>query len=250
MKRILDLIAILLPLLLLFMPLFRRIVFGKKRKGVDAVVYLQPGIFRFLQTFIIVLLLLIGIIRYLFYSETGSGNTVYKPEPLPVSKHSSSFNKSLQQVLNGYYSMTDAFAGNDTTAINQHALQLKVALDSFKVDELKKDSSIYLTALEPLANAKVETESITEDPSLDEKRGSLNILSDNLRNLLVIVKYDQAKVYWQECSGAFGEDRPGNWLSQSAVTKNRYPLKNNKDCGGPKDTLNYMPADIIMNKTN
>ncbi|MFI5133239.1 MAG: DUF3347 domain-containing protein [Chitinophagales bacterium] len=243
MKKIIDILGIVLPFLLLLMPLFRRLLFGKKRSGVGGAVYIQPGIIRFLYTFFIFLLLLLGITRYLFFSGSGSNGSDTKDIPLTVSKHSGTFNESLQHVLDAYYRMTDAFASSDTTAIDKYALQLKTALDGFKLDELKKDSSIYLTALDPVANAKAEVESIIKDPVIEEKRGSLNILSDNLRSLLVTVKYDMAKVYWQECSEAFGEDRPGNWLSRTVEVKNPYPLKDNKECGGPKDTLNYIPVD-------
>src|SRR5574338_1155629 len=225
MKKILDILAIVLPLLLLFLPLFRRIFFGKTKK-VDGVIAHQPVILRFFQTLLIIVLLLVGIIQYLFFRDGSTGHFGPKPEPLPVSKHSSAFNESLQNVLNAYYDLTDAFAGSDTVAIHTAATALKDAFDNFKIDELKQDSTIYLTAVDPGNNAKAELESILVDPSIDEKRESLNILSDNLRNLLVVVKYDLAKVYWQECDRAFGEDKPGNWLSRSADSKNPYPLKN------------------------
>ncbi len=246
MKNILDVLAILLPLVLLLLPLFRRIFFGKTKK-VDGVIAYQPWFFRFFRTLLIVALLLIGIVHYLFYRDGSSGHFGPKPEPLSVSKHSSAFNESLQNVLNAYYDMTDAFAASDTVAIHKAATVLKDAFENFKIDELKQDSVIYLTVIDPVNNARAELKSILQDPSIEEKRGSLNILSDNLRNLLVVVKYDLAKVYWQECDQAFGEDRPGNWLSRYTESKNPYPLKNNQPCGTPRDTLNYMEKDSAKN---
>ena len=246
MKKMLDILAIVLPLVLLLLPLFRRIFFGKTKK-VDGVIAYHPWILRFFRTLLIVALLLIGIVHYLFFRDGSSGHFGPKPEPLSVSKHSSEFNESLQNVLNAFYNMTDAFAANDTDAIHKSAAVLKDAFENLKIDELKKDSTIYLTAIDPVNNAKAELESILQDPSTEEKRGSLNILSDNLRILLVVVKYDLAKVYWQECDQAFGEDIPGNWLSRSTDSKNPYPLKNNQPCGAPKDTLNYMEQDSTKN---
>jgi hypothetical protein len=246
MKKILDILAIVIPLLLLLLPLFRRIFFGKTKK-VDGVIAYQPWFFRFSRTLLIVVLLLIGIIQYLFFRDGTSRYFGPKTEPLTVSKHSSAFNESLQNVLNAYYDMTDAFAVSDTVAIHTTATKLKDAFENFNIEELKKDSTIYLTVIDPVNNAKVELESILQDPSIDEKRGSLNILSDNLRNLLVVVKYDLAKVYWQECDQAFGEDKPGNWLSRSADSKNPYSLKNNQPCGSVRDTLNYMAPDSTKN---
>lgn len=242
MKNILDILAIVLPLVLLLLPVFRRILFGKIKKD-GASNYRQPLLIRFLRTFFLIILLLVGIIHFLFYRNASSDSSGPKPVPLSVSKHSASFNESLQNILKAYYDLADAFAGSDTTAIHKTATVLKEAFSSFNLDELKKDSSIYLTAIDPANNAKVELESILIDPSIEEKRGSLNILSDNLRILLVTVKYDLSKVYWQECDQAFGEDKPGNWLSPVTDSKNPYPLKNGQPCGAPRDTLNYMQAD-------
>ena len=120
--------------------------------------------------------------------------------------------------------------------------------------ELKKDTTgIYESALDPLANSKTEVASILADPSFAEKKGSLNILSDNLRILLISVKYDRAKLYWQECPMAFGEDRPGNWLSKSKEVRNPYmgvndPQYGDKmlNCGGPKDTIKF---EMIVDST-
>jgi hypothetical protein len=143
--------------------------------------------------------------------------------------------------------MTEAFVNADTTMINNAGTELKIALDSLKIEELKKDSLIYLTALDPYNNSKAETASILADPSIEEKRGSLNILSFQLRDLWSIVKYDREKTYWQECPTAFGEDRPGNWLSRNIETRNPYTKELN--CGGPKDTIKFdPPADTIQKK--
>jgi len=153
-------------------------------------------------------------------------------------------------MLNSYYQLTEAFVNWDTASINKYGNEFKVALDSVQINELQKDTVIYLTALDPLANAKTEINSILADPSINEKRGSLNILSDNIRSLLVTVKYDQAKIYWQECPMAFGEEKPGNWLSKTIDVRNPYlGTKDPKhgdnmlECGGPKDTINFIMAD-------
>jgi hypothetical protein len=202
-------------------------------------------------TFLAFLLLLMGLFRYFFIGSGGGGshNSGTPPVSLHVSKHSEAFNQSMGNILSAYYKMTEGFVTWDTASINGSGFELKVALDSLELDELKHDTTgIYETALDPLANAKTEVASILADPSLAEKRGSLNILSDNLRNLLVVVKYDRAKIYWQECPMAFGEDRPGNWLSKTTDIRNPYlgtkdPQYGDKmlNCGGPKDTIKFDP---------
>lgn len=244
MKKMLDILAIVLPLILLFLPFLRRLYTGKAEKNAEPAVR-SPWVIRFISGLLIVTLLLIGIVRYIFFNNSSSGPGDSIPEPLSVSKHSSAFNESLQNVLNAYYNLAGAFASGDTSSIHTTAVVLKNAFDNFKMEELKKDSTIYLTAIDPVGNSKAELESILIDPSMDEKRGSLNILSDNLRSLLVVVKYDLTKVYWMQCDLAFGEDKPGNWLSRSVDSKNPYSLKDGKPCGFPKDTLNYMQQEPV-----
>jgi len=237
MKKIIDILGIVLPALILLLGIIR--LFSTNRKGHNA-----------LTMFFAVLLLLLGTIRFLFFAGGGSNNSDSKQESLHVSKHSEAFNQSMENILNAYYKMAEGFVNWDTAVINSSGNELKTALDSLKIDELKKDTIIYQTALEPLANAQTEMAAILADPSIAEKRGSLNILSDNLRNLLVIAKYDRAKVYWQECPMAFGGDKPGNWLSKTIAVRNPYMgTKDPKygsdmlDCGGPKDTINFVPVD-------
>jgi Protein of unknown function (DUF3347) len=251
MKKLIDILAIVLPALLLIIGLWG---LPNKNRSLQSNKMYQPSakvrMLSALKILLYLLLLLIGIIRYLFFSNDHSGQSELKPEPLSVSKHSIVFNKSIQTMLNAYYKMTEAFVSLDTASISKYGTELKIALDSLQINELQKDTAIYLTALDPLANAKTEVNSILADPSINEKRGSLNILSDNIRNLLVIVKYDQAKIYWQECPMAFGEDRPGNWLSKTIDVRNPYlgtkdPQHKDEmlNCGGPKDTINFIMTD-------
>src|SRR5687767_2959409 len=240
MKKIIDILAIALPALIIILGLILAFSANKKRN------------YNGLILFFAVLLLMLGIIRYTFFSGGNNNNSDPKPEPLAVSKHSDAFNQSVGTLLNAYHGMTEAFVNWDTTGINKYAIDLKTSLDSLKVEELQKDSLIYLSVLDPLGNSKAEVASIIADPSIAEKRGSLNVLSDNIRNLLVIVKYDQAKLYWQECPMAFGDKIPGNWLSKTAEVRNPYlgtsdPKYGNSmlECGGPKDTINFMVPDTL-----
>lgn len=236
MKKVIDILEIVLPAVIIILGVIR--IFVKNTKGINGLII-----------FIAVLLLLGGTIRYLFFSGTGSGNSEPPRQSLPVSKHSEAFNQSMGSILNAYYKMTEGFVNWDTAVINAAGTDLKISLDSLKLEELKKDTTgIYESAVDPLANAKAEVASIIADPSISEKRGSLNILSDNLRLLLTAVKYDRAILYWQECPMAFGEDRPGNWISKTKDVRNPYlgtkdPQYGNKmlTCGAPKYTIKFDP---------
>jgi hypothetical protein len=254
---IVDLLSIGLPLLL--------IVFGILRVGTDisskrgsAKIKALNG----LTMFVAVILLLVGVVRYLFpmggsNSDHSSGE---KPKPIAVTKHSDVFNNSLEGVLYAYYKMTEEFVNWDTAGINQSASKLVMALDSVKTDELKKDTAkdadkIYLTAADFVSNSKNETNTILQQSSIDKKREILNELTDNLRNLLITVKYDKNKVYYQECPMAFNDELPGYWLSSTSIVRNPYLgnkhpkyLATMLTCGKPKDSINFIMPDTTQMK--
>jgi hypothetical protein len=245
MPKVLNILSIILPFLIVVLGLIRYYSDGKRN-------------FNGTITLLAFLLLLTGLFRYFFIGSGGGGSHKSGPPPvsLRVSKHSDAFNQSMGNILTAYYKMTEGFVNWDTSIINSSGNELRISLDSLKLEELRKDTTgIYESALDPLANAKAEVASILADPSIAEKRGSLNILSDNLRNLLVVVKYDRGKIFWQECPMAFGEDRPGNWLSQTIDVRNPYlgtkdPQYGDKmlNCGGPKDTIKFDPPVDTLKK--
>ena len=210
------------------------------------------------KVFAILVILLVLLAGYIWYSFKGGKKQPKGPKPvsLTVSKHSPAFNQSIQSLLDAYYILSEAFVNWDTALIATSGNKLKAALDNLKVEELKVDTTgIYETALDPLANAKNEAANILKEPSIENKRTAFNNLSENLRLLFIVVKYDQGKLYWQECPMAFGDDQPGYWLSKTDAVRNPYLGTSHpkyKDgmlnCGGPKDTINFMMPDTIGKK--
>lgn len=241
MKNVIEILGIVLPALIIVLGIVR--IFVKKTKGVNGLTMLFA-----------ILLLVAGLLQFFIFSnQRSANNSGSKAPPLTVSKHSEAFNTSMSSLLTAYYEMTEGFVNWDTAVINKAGSNLNLAFDNLNLDEIKKDSLIYQTALDPYKNAKNELRAIIADPSFAEKRGSLNILSDNIRNLLVIVKYDGAKVYWQECPMAFDDEKPGNWLSRTKDVRNPYlgtkdPKYGNSmlECGGPKDTINFVVESSIQ----
>ncbi len=164
-----------------------------------------------------------------------------------TSKHGSAFNESLNKMIDSYYKMSEGFVNWDSATIAMYSVELRSKVDSLQIDELKSDSSVYTKAVSQIGNIKAELDGIIQDPSLDEKRGSLNIMSKLLFEFLNTARYDVAKIYFQECPMAFDDVNPGNWLSPSEDVRNPYlGTKHPKyksgmlECGGPIDTLNYM----------
>lgn len=193
------------------------------------------------KVLLIYVVLIAGIITW--YYAVGKEKRIFddsKASALKVSKHSRDFNQSLEQVMDKYYKLTSDFVNGDTASINKTAAELKISLESLKIDELKNDSAIYETAASIWDNTKTEVSGMSGDPSLQAKREALNLFSNELFTLLLTIHYDLAKLYWQECSSAFGDDVPGNWLSESEQSKNPY---GKKDCATVKKVINFMPAD-------
>ncbi|MBL7740412.1 MAG: DUF3347 domain-containing protein [Chitinophagaceae bacterium] len=204
----------------------------------------------------ILLLLFVGYIWFFYFRGRKTRDNGPKPKPIAVSKHTPAFNSSADALLTAYYDLAESFVNWDTDLVNKQAAVLKTALDSLKVADLQKDTIIYETSLLFLENAKTETNNILQQPGLDKKKAALNNLTDNLRTLLITVKYDQAKVYYQECPMAFDNGQtPGYWLSPAKEVRNPYmgtkhPEYKDKmlECGGPKDTINFIQADTTQQK--
>jgi hypothetical protein len=224
MRTSIEIAGILLPALVIILSVSR--IFLRKTKGVNGMII-----------FCAVLLLFIGLLQYFVFKDSSNREPDTKLPPLPVSEHSEVFNRSIEKVLGSYLEMSAAFAAKDTSAIRIRAMLLAGALDSLPVEELKADSLIYETALQPLGNTKAETRSILHDPQYLEKLASFNVLSNEMYTLLRTVRYDLARLYWMECPAAFGEDRPGNWISRSAAEHNPYGIE---DCAETRSTLDFL----------
>ena len=70
------------------------------------------------------------------------------------------------------------------------------------------------------------------------------MVSENLYPLLKTIGYEGPKLYWQNCPMAFGENKEGNWLSNTPEIINPYLGKNHPQykatmfgCGETKDSL-------------
>lgn len=185
--------------------------------------------------------------KFVFDGKKNSADSGNKPQALVVSKHSEAFNASVQRMLNDYYELTEAFVQWDTAAVGKSILALRVSVDSLQLREMEKDSAVYPTALMQWEAVQSELTGLQSDSTLDEKKASLNMLSQQLFDLLRIVRYDVARIYFQECPMALNNyEMAGNWLSP--VDSIRNPYLGTKDpkygkemltCGSTKVTLDY-----------
>ena len=204
--------------------------------------------------FLGVLLLASAAVLYFFVfnkkkdEKTGNPDE-QKAADVVISKHSEAFNQSVENFMNAYYTMIEGFVNWDTAVVRKESAAFKTALDDFKVDELKPDSLLYTDATRIWNAVKAETAAIAGDNELSEQRGSLNILSQALYDLLNKVQYDKAKVYYQECPMAFNDVETGNWLSPKSAVRNPYLGTSHPKyhsgmlkCGDTKDSVNFITA--------
>ena len=187
--------------------------------------------------------------RFVFHKE----NKPKAPEPvsMAVSEHSSDFNKSLAEMLTIYYQLTEAFVNWDTAGVIQHTASFKGSVDSLKLDEMKKDSAIYPTVESYWGMIRSEIDGMETDQDLYAKREDLNMLSQQVFDLLRIVKYDAATVYYHECPMALNNyETSAFWLSsQGSDDDRRNPYLGLHDpkygkamlkCGSTRDSVNFL----------
>lgn len=205
--------------------------------------------FRFMKKLaLLIILALAGVITWYFWETKPKPNDeTPQLKPLAVSQHSDSFNTSVKKVLNDYYALSEAFVNWDTVAVTQHANTLESSLAAVHFNELKKDTPIFETANSFLVSAKTQLATIAKPSvNLKDKRISFNQMSDHLYNLMRTIRYDEAKIYLQECPMAFNDNESGIWLSNKADIRNPYlGLYHPKykrgmlECGETKDTINF-----------
>ena len=201
--------------------------------------------------FILIALVVIALVLWKFVFKKEDRPTGPKPEGLTVSKHSNSFNESMSNALNSYYALTESFVNWDTVKINTSLAELRTSVDSLRIQEMEKDSAIYPTVQSQWESIKAEIIGMQADTALYEKREALTMLSQQLFDLLRIVKYDGAKVFYQECPMALNNyESSAFWLStESDHKKRRNPYLGLHDpkygkamltCGATRDSINFV----------
>ena len=181
---------------------------------------------------------------WIFFKDK-SQNDGPKQQPLKVGKHSGEFNKSVGAVVTEYLSLKEAFVNADTTKIKAQEKKLIAAIDSIKIDELKKDTTgIFQSAQLLIGDIISNANAILKETDITEMRQDFRMVSENLFPLLKTIHYEGVKLYWQNCPMAFGEGKDASWLSNTEEIINPYLGKNHPEykgtmlhCGEIKDTI-------------
>ncbi|HEY6955366.1 MAG TPA: DUF3347 domain-containing protein [Flavisolibacter sp.] len=160
------------------------------------------------------------------------------------SKHSNSFNSSVQAAMDSYHALTEAFVNWDSAAVVRQSAALKLKLDSINFYGFPPNT---ITApIDTLALAKKDLQSMAANKSITDRRHDLNSLTQHLYNFLSLVQYDDKKIYLNECPMAFNDSIPGDWLSENDGIRNPYMGLHHPtygkamiECGSNKSTIDF-----------
>ncbi len=189
----------------------------------------------------IIFLALIIFLAYCFFFKKNSDVSQPKQEPIKVKKHSEAFNQNISNMINHYLDMKNAFVNADTLQIKLTCQTFITVIDTTNLTELNKDdSTIMIAAQQEVSDMKANASAMLMENEITEMQQDFRMVSENLYPFLKTIGYEGAKLYWLSCANAFGENREGNWISNTNEIKN--PYKNNSgtsqlNCGEVKDSL-------------
>lgn len=188
------------------------------------------------------------VIYYFLNREKAPEQVVEKQQPLVQGKHSAAFSQSVNDLLQGYYSVKDALVEWDTAATSSAAVALSGLATKIPFNELQADTTIKETAKSFTESIAAEATAIAGEADIEGKRRSFYTLSENLYNFLRTVQYDQQVIYHAKCPMAFNDTEEAFWLSNSKEIVNPYLGKHHPkyhagmlSCGSVQDSIDYRP---------
>jgi hypothetical protein len=177
-------------------------------------------------------------------NNSNEGKEPQEPQKKIESKHSAGFNFSVQSAMESYQALTEAFVNWDSGAVDRHSQELRVKLDSINFYGFNPETvTAYVDTLDL---ARKELQAMTTNKDITSKRHHLNALTGHLYSFLQQAKYDEKKIYLQECPMAFNDTIAAVWLSETDSIRNPYlGLHHPKygkamiECGATKSTIDF-----------
>lgn len=158
--------------------------------------------------------------------------------PLAQGANTDAFNMAFEKLMNSYYDLTGHFIAEHKTGIMSSAQQLLQATDSLDMASLKGDTTVIATARTYKEGISAEIKGLIGEAELEGQRKSLQMISDQLYDLIRIVRYNRAIVYHDFCPMAFN-NQGAYWLSNNAQIRNPYLPKTMPGCGEMKDSIDF-----------
>lgn len=153
--------------------------------------------------------------------------------------YSEVFSQSVNNTLNAYYNLKDAFVASDTAGVNAAGKELKTLLDSLKLDEVQKNDSLGFSSIygRP-GDVAAEVTGMLGESDIEKKRESFEMISNAFYDILRVIKPAGTTIYYQYCPMAF-DSKGAYWLSNVDSIRNPYFGKKMLTCGETKETLKY-----------
>lgn len=153
--------------------------------------------------------------------------------------YSEAFSQSVNNTLNTYYRLKDAFVASDTAQVNAAGKELKALLDSLKLDEVQKNDSLGFSSINGRqGDVSAEVTGMLGEKDIEKKRESFEMISNAFYDMLRVIKPAGTTIYYQYCPMAF-DDKGAYWLSNADSIRNPYFGKKMLTCGETKETLKY-----------
>lgn len=182
----------------------------------------------------------------LFSGKTAKPIEEPKDQPLSISSNSSVFDHSFSGLMSDYYGIRDALVEWDSAKADIAAKSLQQKADSLPFSELKGDSSIILTAQNLAVSISSEVKGFIGETTIEQKRRSFNMLTDEIYNIIRTVRYSGEMIYYIKCPMAFKDSGEAYWLTNTNKVVNPYLGKNHPTykgkmlgCGEIVDSLNF-----------
>ena len=184
---------------------------------------------------------------YFFFAKKSEVvQTEAKQAGIVLKTHSDTFNHSINQMIDTYLRIKDAFIEDDTANIKSKTTEFCSLLESMNLKELEKDSSgvyetVNMTKLDIISNAK----SLLQQKDITEMRRDFSAMNDVMYpTFFNAIKYEGPALYLQNCPMAFNDTEPANWISNNKEIVNPYMGKHHPKyqsgmlhCGEIKDTI-------------
>lgn len=171
--------------------------------------------------------------------EEKTGTTATEAKTSTGYIYSENFNQTINNTLNAYYSLKDAFVASDTVKVNAAGAELKTLLENLKLEEVQKNDSLGFSSINGRpGDVASEISGMLGEKDLEKKRESFEMISNAFYDLVRVIKPTGATIYYQYCPMAFN-DKGAYWLSNADSIQNPYFGKKMLTCGEVKETMKF-----------
>ena len=189
---------------------------------------------------------LVLFLIYQFFLKKPKQNNPSETINFKPVKHSKQFDEEINNVVTSYLNLKNAFVEADTVEIKLKNKEFIAALEKIDTTELRKDtSSIFETVMSTINDVKANAISLNNQSDIIEMRKDFSSLTDMMfPSFFYAINYEGPTLYLQNCSMAFDDSIPANWISNSEEIMNPYLGKKHPkyqsgmvNCGEVKDSI-------------